>query len=135
VGKLIDITPYLAERRLGGAAPCWKLEVEEDLELVHDVLQEMEAARAAGLCDTCGRRRAVAEVFRSDAVEAGLGGMYQCRSCLCGDLQHNRVGPAAKRAEWVLAQLLTGADALLRIELEWDPHRERAVALDGIRLD
>jgi hypothetical protein len=136
VGKLIDITPYLAERRLtGGAAPRWRVEVEAEIDLVRDVLQEMEAARNAGLCDTCGRRRAVAEIFRSDAVAAGLGGMYQCHTCLRGELQHNRPAHAARRAEWLLTQILGDRDTVVRLELEWDPHRECAVALDGVRLE
>jgi hypothetical protein len=84
-----------------------------------------------GICESCGRRAAAAEVFRSDAVEAGLGGRLQCARCLAGELRRKRCGPDARRAELALALRLRGALRPIRIELDWDVRQERALALDG----
>jgi hypothetical protein len=88
-----------------------------------------------GICESCTSRRAVAEVFRSDAVDSGLGGRLQCGRCLAAELRAGRCGPDARRAEARLAWLLRGRERSLRIELEWDVHFERAIALDGMPLD
>jgi hypothetical protein len=77
----------------------------------------------------------VAEVLRSDAVRAGLGGRLQCARCLAAEVRRARCGPEARRAELKLAQRLRGADLPVRIELEWDVRRGRALALDGAALD
>jgi hypothetical protein len=88
-----------------------------------------------GTCESCGGRKAVAEVFRSDAVESGLGGRLQCGRCLAAELRAGRCGPDARRAEARLAWLLRRCAHSVRIELEWDVHFERALALDGVPLD
>jgi len=88
-----------------------------------------------GTCESCAGRKAVAEVFRSDAVESGLGGRLQCGRCLAAELRAGRCGPDARRAEARLAWLLRGREHSVRLELEWDVRFERAVALDGDALD
>ena len=119
MGELIDLAPYLALRsgaRRPGRDP-----------------QDPPQARA-GTCESCGGRAAVAEVFRSDAVAAGLGGRLQCARCLAAELRRARCGPDARRAERLLALRLRGAAHPLRLELAWDVRSGRALALDGVPL-
>ncbi len=135
LGELIDLLPYLERRRpaapvLAGPPPDDDL----DHEIVLDLLDELEATRDEGVCESCRRRPAVAEVHRSDAIDAGLGGMLQCRRCLASELSHNRCGPEARRAEWAVAAVLREADQVVRIDIAWDTGRERALSVDGIRL-
>jgi hypothetical protein len=87
-----------------------------------------------GTCESCARREAAAEVFRSDAVAAGLGGRLQCARCLAAELRHGRCAPDARRVHLLLAQRLRGAQRTLRLEVDWDVRRGCAVSLDGARL-
>jgi hypothetical protein len=98
---------------------------------------EAPAAGAAreGACESCMGRAAVAEVFRSDAVAAGLGGRLQCQRCLAAELRRGRCAAESRRAELRLARRLRGAVRAVRVELDWDVRLGRARALDGARLD
>ena len=134
MGELIDLMPRLAERRAVAERKQLVRLGEPEAELVRDLLDEFEATRAEGLCETCTRYFAVAEVFRSDALDAGLGSILQCRRCLSAELSHNRDQAEAKRAEWVVSSLLGDGRDIVRLEIDWDISRERASAVDGIGL-
>ena len=122
MGELIELAPYLRLRSSAarGAGPV-------PPSPVHCALPPARE----GVCESCSRRDAVAEVFRSDAVEAGLGGRLQCARCLAGELRRKRCGPDARHAERMLALRLRGALRTIRVDLDWDVRQERAVALDG----
>jgi hypothetical protein len=119
VGELIELAPYLRLRSpvAGTGRTCGAPPARE------------------GDCESCASRAAVAEVFRSDAVVAGLGGRLQCARCLAAELRRKRCGPEAQRAEHLLSARLRAATRALRIELEWDVRQERALALDGVPLE
>ncbi len=150
MGNLIDITARLAERRLAREkrlVPYYEDWAEpsceegtglsrEDLEVAVDLLAGMDAARSHHLCDTCGRREAVADVYRSDAVEAGLGGLYQCRRCLIEEIRHNHDASVTKRVAGLVNRVLRERDGddLVRVDIVWDRHAERAVEFEGVRI-
>jgi hypothetical protein len=121
VGELIQLKPYLdlrsAARRSARREPA---------------APQPEAR--SGACESCEKRSARAEVFRSDALAAGLGGRLQCERCLAAELRRGRCGPDARTTQRLLAQRLRGALRTLRLEVDWDVHLGRAVALDGERL-
>jgi hypothetical protein len=134
LGEVIDLMPRLAERRAMAERKQLVRLGEPEPELVRDLLDELEATREDGLCETCTRYFAVAEVFRSDALDAGLGSILQCRRCLSAELGHNRSLAEAKRAEWVVSSLLGDDTGIVRLQIDWDISRERASAVDGICL-
>ena len=98
-------------------------------------LPEARPEARSGQCESCTRRSAAAEVFRSDALAAGLGGRLQCERCLAADLRRGRCGPDAARVQALLARRLRGTDRAIRLRVDWDVRLERAVSLDGILLE
>jgi hypothetical protein len=117
MGDVIDLAPYLSLRsRVFPGSP------------------EPRPARA-GRCESCAQREAAAEVFRSDAVAAGLGGRLQCARCLAAELRRGRCGPEARRAETQLAWKLRDAEHSIAIQIDWDVRQGRARALDGVPLE
>jgi hypothetical protein len=117
MGEVIELAPYLSLRsRQFPESP------------------EAQPARA-GRCESCALRAAAAEVFRSDAVAAGLGGRLQCARCLAAELRRGRCGPDARRAEARLAWRLRGAEHSIAIRIDWDVRQGRARALDGVPLE
>lgn len=133
MGTLIDLRPHLEARRQAredvetSPERLWRGESE----IVSDLLEDLERARALGLCDTCGSDAAVAEVYRSDAVEAGLGAMYQCQTCLAGELRFRRSGTEARQIHWWIAHLMRERRGLVPVHITWDRRAERAVAVAG----
>ena len=114
MGELIDLAPYLRLRspaaRCAGRGPARPLP------------RSLRRGRK-GDCESCERRAAVAEVFRSDAVEAGLGGPAAVRALSGGGAAARRCGPDARRAELLLASGCAARERSIRMQLDWDVRR------------
>ena len=139
MGKLIDITGRLEAKRLVrnvGRGPAPEVFEEEAFEIAQDLFSDYAFVREPDLCQTCGQRSAAADVYRSDAVDSGLGGRLYCRRCLIAELRHNRLAPRCGKTEWLVAEILSDADDgdPVRVEITWDAVRQRAIRLDGVLL-
>ena len=142
MGKLIDITERIEAKRLAlrgtigpipDSPPALTLCEEEALEIAEDLFSDFAFVQEPDICQTCGQRRAVADVYRSDAD--GLGGRLYCQRCLVAELRHNRLTPRCGKVDWLVAEALVGRDdAPIRVEVTWDTVRERALRFDGILL-